>query len=271
MKKLKNHVIFYDEVCPMCHVYTKAFVKTGMLDADSRAPYQRLSPTEACYIDEKRAVAEIALLNQETGEVTYGVKSLMKILSNACSPLRLFAACPPFMWVMDKFYKFVSYNRRIIIPAQKTADTAKYEPPLRLQYRMAYLVVTWLVTAAILNRYSIFLTGLIPAGSFYREILICGGQLVWQGSLLFLLYKRLDLDYLGNMMTISFGGGLLLLPAFALHQLIKSNTYVFAAYFLLVAGAMFIEHRRRVKLLGLHWMLTAGWIAYRIIVLIVIS
>ncbi len=34
MKTLHNHVIFYDADCPMCNLYTNAFVKTGMLDSN---------------------------------------------------------------------------------------------------------------------------------------------------------------------------------------------------------------------------------------------
>jgi len=40
MKTLKNHMILFDAECPMCRVYTHAFVKTGMLDHNGRSSYQ---------------------------------------------------------------------------------------------------------------------------------------------------------------------------------------------------------------------------------------
>ena len=80
MKTLNNHVILYDAECPMCSVYTKAFVQTGLLGTDGRAPYQSLNENTCPLVDRQRAVNEIALVNQETGEVTYGIKSLFKIL-----------------------------------------------------------------------------------------------------------------------------------------------------------------------------------------------
>lgn len=81
-----------------------------------------------------------------------------------------------------------------------------------INYRIAYLLFTWLVTAYILTAYAHLLTNYVPLGGKYREYLICGGQMIFQG-LIILGYKKEKLwDYLGNMMTISFAGSILLLP-----------------------------------------------------------
>ena len=83
MNTLKNHQILFDAECPMCKVYTQLFVSTGMLDVKGRAAYQEI-PAQACpMLDRQRAANEIALINQETGEVTYGVQSLFKVLAVA--------------------------------------------------------------------------------------------------------------------------------------------------------------------------------------------
>jgi len=83
MKTLKNHVILFDSECPMCQVYTQAFVQSGMLEKDSRAAYQTKMETVCPVIDRQRAVNEIALVNTQNGEVTYGVESLFKVIGNA--------------------------------------------------------------------------------------------------------------------------------------------------------------------------------------------
>src|SRR5215212_2803052 len=116
MKTLKNYTILYDEVCPMCNAYTNAFVKTGMLDKNGREPYQNMSCTYNTKIDKARAVNEIALINRETGEVEYGVKSLFLIIGNAFPYLKPLFRFQLFEWSMDKVYKFISYNRRVIMP-----------------------------------------------------------------------------------------------------------------------------------------------------------
>jgi hypothetical protein len=72
------------------------------------------------------------------------------------------------------------------------------------------------------------------------------------------------------MMTISFGGALLLLPMLFLAGLIGQQPIVYAGYFMLVAGLMFLEHIRRSKLLKIGWTLTISWAIYRAIILLVI-
>ncbi len=67
MKTLKNHLILYDEECPMCSVYTKAFVATGMLDNDGRSSYQSESAAHCPMVNKQRAVNEIALVDLQSG------------------------------------------------------------------------------------------------------------------------------------------------------------------------------------------------------------
>lgn len=269
MKTLKNHVILYDAECPMCHAYTKAFVKTGMLDSAGRHPYQQM-PEQICpYVDKHRAVNEIALVDVTTGEVSYGIRSLFKIIGNAIplfSPLFRF---PPFIWIMTKVYAFISYNRKVIIPANTTGKH-ELQPDFKLTYRIAYLIFTVVIAAYILAGYAPLFASIIPAGGAYRELIVCSGQLIFQGTIISVLDKSKTWDYLGNMMTISFAGALLLLPVLALPQWIQIPDMYYAAYFMLVAGMMLLEHIRRTKLMGLGWTMTIGWTVYRLIVLIVI-
>ena len=265
MKTLKNHLILFDAECPMCKMYTNAFVQTGLLEKDGREAYQQLSPEACPMVDRQRAVNEIALVNQETGEVTYGVKSLFKIFGAAIpvfNPLFNFA---PFVWVMSKFYSFLSYNRRVIIPS--VGDSFTLQPTFKLRYRVTWLVFAWAVTSYILTHYAMLLAGIMPVGSPYREYLICGGQIFFQGIIIGLTFNEKKWEYLGNMMTISFGGALLLLPILLLSGLLGEQPIVYAGYFMLIAGLMFLEHIRRSKILNLGWIMTITWAIYRAAIL----
>lgn len=270
MKTLKNHTILYDEVCPMCNVYTNAFVKTGMLDKEGRQPYQNMLCNYSDKIDAARAVNEIALLNRETGEVEYGIKSLFIVIGNAFPVFKPLFRIKPFEWLMDKFYKFISYNRRVIMPSSKENSGSSNDPSFNLRYRITYLVFTWLTTAFILYSYSKLLAAIIPASNFYREFLICGGQIFLQ--LLFISFtdKGKAWDYLGTMMTISFAGGVLLLIGITVSKFLSPAPFVFATYFGIVAALMLIEHIRRIKILKLNPVLTVTWMLYRLILLIII-
>lgn len=268
MKTLKDYLILYDAECPVCTLYASTLVKAGLFENKGRTPYQQLAPNACPMVDRQRAVNEIALVNEQTGEVTYGIKGVFKILGSVApffNPLFNFA---PFVWLMSKFYAFLSYNRRMIIPS--TGDEFQLQPTFRLSYRIAYLVFTWAITAYILTRYADLLIGVIPAGNIYREALICGGQIFFQGIIISLVDKEKKWDYLGNMMTISFAGSLLLGLMLTISGLIGHHPLFYSLYFMLVAGLMFLEHIRRSKLLKLGWTLTITWALYRSALLVII-
>ncbi len=275
MKTLKDHVILYDAECPMCKVYTHAFTTTGMLDKTGRAPYQEI-PGFACpVVDRQRAVNEIALVNKVTGEVSYGIDSLFKVIAHSFPVFRPLFAFRPFVWLMRKLYAFISYNRKVIIPAPKRSAHS-IQPSFNLRYRISYLLFTALVVGYILTAYARLLKGILPAGNSYREYLIVAGQLTVQGILVSLYRPEKRWDYLGNMMTLSLAGALLLLPALGIAHLAVSTAPAAApapthpspilatCYFLLVAALMLAEHIRRCALLSLGWGLTLSWVFYRL-------
>ena len=153
----------------------------------------------------------------------------------------------------------------MIIPAEVKKNTL--QPTFKRHYRLAYLLFTWVITAYILTNYAHLLTNFVPLGSKYREYLICGGQLLFQGIIISFYRKEKLWEYLGNMMTISFAGSLLLLPPLVLANYFYLHPLFFLVYFLLVAGLMFLEHLRRSKLLKLGWLMSFTWALYRLIVL----
>jgi predicted DCC family thiol-disulfide oxidoreductase YuxK len=270
MKTLKDHMVLFDAECPMCSVYTKAFVKTRMLDNDGRSAYQHVAENTCPVYDRQRAVNEIALVNLKSGEVTYGIKSLFKIIGNAFPLFTPLFAFKPFIWLMSKAYAFISYNRRVIIPPTKGEANFAYQPTFKRHYRIAYLLFTWFFAGFILTAYAHLLTGLVPLGNTYREYMICGGQIIFQGAVMSFWERRQTWTYLGNMMTISFAGSLLLLIPLAISHWFKLGSEVYALCFMGVAGLMFLEHIRRTQLLNLGWVPTITWVAYRIILLALI-
>jgi len=270
MKTLKNHLILFDSECPMCRAYTQAFVRSGMLDREGRAAYQSTLETVCPVIDRQRAVNEIALVNTQNGEVSYGVESLFKVIGNAWPVFGPLFRFRPFAWLMSKVYAFISSNRRIIIPSGKNSSTYAYQPTFKLHYRIAYLLFTWLGTGCILTAYARLLNVFIPAGGPWREYFICGGQMIFQGAVISTFARQKLWNYLGNMMTISFAGSLLLLLMIGLADWVKLPPVVFPLYFMGVAGLMFLEHIRRTSLMGLGWVMTATWVLYRIGLLVLV-
>lgn len=272
MKKLKDHVILYDASCPMCNLYTKGFQKAGMLDENGRHPYQEIPDNFACMINQKRSVDEIALVDKISGQVYYGVDSLLTIIVHSFPIFRPLTRNFVFRKCADVLYKFISFNRRIIIPAEKKEmQNPAMNPSFRWEYRLAYLVFALVVSAVLLNQYSHRMAAILPAGGFLRESLICSGQLVWQGCSVFFFNREKTWDYLGNLMTISLGGSLLLgivLGVGSLFSILHPIFYL--AAFGVIVFLMLLEHIRRTALLDLDGKLTVSWIVYRGLVLFIL-
>jgi hypothetical protein len=270
MKPLHNHLILFDAECPICTLYAKAVTGAGIVEEGNKMSYQNLTAETCPMVDRQRAVNELAIIDQTTGEVSYGIRSLFKILAAAMPLLKPLLTFAPFVWIMSKAYAFFSYNRRLIIPPTQSTQKHALQPTFRLSYRLLYLLFTWVATAWVLTAYVHLMKGILPQGNQFREYLICGGQIVFQGIIVTLIDKNKTFDYLGNMMTVSLGGAILLIPGLIAAAIFNVNPAVYAAYFLMVAGLMFFEHIRRVGLLNLWWGLSATWVAYRLLVLLLI-
>ncbi len=111
---------------------------------------------------------------------------------------------------------------------------------------------------------------MVPLGNAYREYMICGGQVIFQALVISIFAKEKMWTYLGNMMTISFAGSLLLLIPLAVSHWFKFGPLTAIICFMGVAGLMFLEHIRRTKLLQLGWVMTITWVCYRIALLFII-
>lgn len=269
MKNLANHLLLFDAECPVCDTYSRILVKRGIIENDNRKSYQQELGNAACpIVNRQRAVNEIALINLTTGEVSYGAESIFKIYSGSWPILGTLAHVAPLMWALNKIYAFLSYNLRVIIPPTKAFYCI--QPVFKLHYRIAYLFVTWFITSIIITKYAALLSNIIPIGSDVREYAICGGQILFQAIVANFVAKGKRWEYLANMMTISFAGALLLGLMLIAANWLGANLPFYLFYFMGVAGLMFLEHIRRSKILRIGWWLTASWVTYRLLILLLI-
>ncbi len=266
MRPLHHHIIVYDQDCPMCQLYTRAFIQTSLLDSDGRVAYHSAPANITRCIDQKRACDEIALVNTQTGTVDYGMDSLFKIIGHRFRVFHPLFQSTAFRYVINHLYKFVSYNRKVIAPGKVFEAPGSCTPSLNIPYRMAYLFLTWLFTSWVLTIYASRLAGVIPPTDLGREFLICGGQLVFQGTLVGFLRRDRLIHYLGNLMTVSTIGALLLLPV----SFLPVGLPILLGWFACVVGTMFILHLKRVHLLNLPLAVSVSWVVYRLLVLVMI-
>lgn len=268
MEKLSNHTLVYDSECPMCDLYTKGFIKAGMLDNDGRVAYGcALVPAG---FSNDRARDEIALIDYNTGTVTYGLNSLIKIIGHSFPALAYILKIRLIHFPLSILYSFISYNRKVIAPSKEFEKRGSCTPAFHTGYRVAYVVFAWLVTSIVLSGYVRLLQPIVPAGNFSREFLICGGQIFFQLAVVRLMARDKVLHYIGNMMTVSLIGALLLLPMLALDHVVNIPLAASFAWFTTVVTFMLSIHWKRAKMLGLPVWATVGWVCYRLLVLCII-
>lgn len=265
MKTLKNQTLIYDNECPMCNFYSKGFIKCGMLDEGGREAFTEISMRNKILIDFNRAKNEIALVDHNKNEVVYGLDSLLVIIGNSFPLLAKIARTGPFYWFFQKLYSFVSYNRKQIIPSSKDYTEQSCVPDFNLKYRIAYISFVVIFSAYILSEFSLKLDFNLER-NFLREFAVCLGQIVWQSLFLKSYLKDKIWDYLGNMMTVSLIGTLLLIPAL----MTDFHPVFYLIYFGAVVLVMFLEHMRRCRILKLNLIPTISWILFRIIALMII-
>lgn len=273
MKTLSNHALLIDADCPMCQLYGKAFERTDLLEAGSCKSYQYTDEATSAQVDMNRARNEIALLNLQTQQVHYGVDALRLILTQRFGWLRHLIDPPMLYWFWKKLYRFVSTNRKVIAPAALQANQLDCRPDLHVQYRWLYIVLVVGFASATLSAFCqpIYRWAGWSVG-FGTELGICTVQLLWQSALLGRRLRNQHLDYLGNLMTVSLIGALLLLPGVWLAPNIgEVPPIAWLTYFAVVVALMLLEHLRRCRVLGLGYLPSVLWVLYRVVIVLLFS
>ncbi len=268
MKTLENHTLLYDEDCPLCTVYTSGFIKSKMLDSNGRKPFSELQNDKQANVDMKRAINEIALVNTKDNTVTYGIDSLLKVIGTSFPIIEKIGHQAPVHYMLSKLYSFISYNRKVIVPSNKERETSCV-PDFNYRYRFLYIIFTILITTVVLFEFSNSIT-MLSASSIQREFIITLGQIILQYLFLTKVTTEKYINYIGNLMTVSLIGSILLMLLLGLNMILKLPQNAVFIGFGLTVLFMFFEHKRRVEILKLPMYLSYTWVLYRIIVLLII-
>lgn len=268
---LKNNKLLIDKDCPMCKAYGACFTQLGLIDQNTLDSYQFVDEAYADKIDMARAKNEIALHDVNSAQTIYGLDALIHIVSHHSKSFRSLLHTRFIHTPLLILYRFISYNRKVIYPAPAIIGSRDCTPDVNGFYRTLYIIFVALATGLILNQliWPINTTFGITH-IWWREYLICFGQIFWQGAVIQKLDPSKHLDYLGNMSTVSMIGGLLLIPILVLNAYLPLTPLHLIGYFALVVGFMLLEHIRRCKLLGISLSMTISWVLYRVVVLAII-
>jgi len=257
---MKNKILIYDDNCPLCNWYSGLFVKCGMLPKDGRKPFSVLDPVLLDKIDISRSRNEIPLLDTASGRVDYGIDALIAILGQRCPFIRVSGHIPPVKWGLKKFYKLISYNRKLIVARKCGTGAIDCSPDLNYFYRFAFMFICLVFnTLALIPLHYNVLINLPYYHLSHIQLQGAHFALVLVNCLLSLSFnKEKATVYLGQVNMLALETVLLLLPSFALIALPGSDRII-AIYLVLIAILVFKEYLRRMDYAGV--LLSNKWIA----------
>ena len=253
MKK-KNYVLLYDDTCPLCKAYTKGFVKAGLLEADSRKAFSSTDKYWLEKINIKEAVNQIPLIDTANDRVYYGIDALLEILSQQIPFIRKAGNFPPVKWLLLRLYKFISYNRKVIVASQPVTGRFDCSPDFNLKYRILFLLVFFIFnTFMLFPLYQHVITKSMFANSSLLQLQSAHGVLVIINiALAFSLPGKEKLEYLGQVNMLALLVILLTIPLMLLNKYSTAGT-AGVNDFLLGTITCFIlrEYYRRMRYAGI--------------------
>ena len=221
---MKNHVIIYDDACPMCQAYTRGFVAAGILPEDGREKFSEATPALLADLDLQRARHEIPLYNRLTGKTIYGYEALFALLTEWHPIFKPLFAFAPFRGFIYYLYQLITYNRRVIagsVSPQLGVNGFNCAPDFHYNYRLLYVFLAF-ATAFLINRVSflpVFGLGLLVMVPYWFSTL------------------QKNVTYLGHFATVALLAQLLgLLLGFLPFLGVNSSFYLEIGLFVLLLG-----------------------------------
>lgn len=260
--------LLYDEDCPLCRWYTGLFVKHSFLAEKGKIPYTAYIQSHPGTVDETLARNKIACVNNQTGEVCYGVDSLLLILGQRFPFIRTLGEFKPINVLLKLLYLFISYNRKVIVPAPKKDIGCACEPTKSILWRTVFIVVISLLTSVTIHWYFGHFLSDYVVWRAPHDLILLTAQIGFQGLVFLLLHQKNGYDYLGHLVFVSFLGSLLLL-FFGIGIRLMSFTGMEVHFLAVVCygitiACMFFEHKRRTGLNDWTWKLSLSWVLFRV-------
>lgn len=269
MKKAEYYLLF-DKDCPFCRWYSALFVRHGFLHRDERISYDAGVNLLGDRLNVARAKDEIALVGNEGEKVFYGIDSLLEVLGRKWKWIKRVGHFFPIYVLLSWLYSLISFNRKIMAPAKRKID-CDCAPSFSWFWRIVFILLGGLITNAIVGTY--FQTNLSEFQRFhndYLDLLFFFGQIGFQGLFFYAFNQKDFMTYAGHISVISLIGALALgvvgmvLPW--MENLGFDVLMLQSSALGLVIGIMFLEHKRRVELIGVTPWLTVTWMFYRLLI-----
>ncbi|MEP7144534.1 MAG: DCC1-like thiol-disulfide oxidoreductase family protein [Ferruginibacter sp.] len=250
MMNTNSKIIIYDDSCPLCAAYTNAFVQTGLIEKERRKKFSAISPELLSLVDVNRAVNEIPVIDANTKQVWYGIDALLEILGQKLPFIKTAGNIKPVKWVLYKLYKFISYNRRVIVATRQPAGNFDCAPDFNLRYRMLFMAFFLVFNTLMLIPLQ---QNLLSASQFKTTSV---QQLEWAHLILvalnitlaLMLGKKAGIEYLGQVNMLALITILICVPLIIINKYgHQHNSTINSVYLGMGTIFIIIEYTRRMK------------------------
>lgn len=246
---MKNKILVYDDNCPLCTWYTSLFVKYGWLPAEGRLPFSALDPAILKNIDFDRSRNEIPLLDNTSGKVKYGIDALLDILGERSGFIKTVGNIRPVKWCLKRLYRFISYNRKVIVAKKCGTGTIDCSPDMNYFYRFLFLfvflafntVMLFPLHTIVFSRFKDSVVGLQVA-----HFLLVGVNC----TLAFRFSKNKAFEYLGQVNMLALATILLLIPLMIIRAWFDLPNWLLITYLGGLSVFIFKEYLRRMEYAG---------------------
>jgi predicted DCC family thiol-disulfide oxidoreductase YuxK len=256
---MKNKILIYDDNCPLCTWYSGLFVKYGFLKSGGRRPFSTLDETLLSKIDVDKSRNEIPLLDTTTNKVLYGIDALLEILDQKIPFIKTTGNLAPLKWVLKKFYKLISFNRKVIVAKKCGPGSIDCSPDNNYLYRFIFMAVCLAFNTLMLYPFQNHLFGKLPyynlnldqlqTAHFVFVIINC--------TLAFSFSKAKGYEYLGQVNMLALSVILLLMPLLIMHNFFFAEWFS-TAWLVIISAIIFKEYARRMEFAGV--LLNNKWI-----------
>ena len=248
-----NKVIIYDDDCPLCAAYTNVFLKIGLLQKEGRKNFANIDAATFALVDQSRCNNEIPLVDTDTNQVWYGIDAMLEILGQKIPFIKSAGNVKPVKYFLNRLYKFISFNRKVIVaipPLQKKYDCS---PSFNTGYRIYFLLFfLFFNSIMLLPFYPIFLKiNFIQNRSFIQLQLAHFALFFLNIIIAFLLKRKQGLEYLGQINMLALITILLLIPLYFFIHFFGNNSSVVNIYFGFITCLLLSEYWRRMKYAGI--------------------
>lgn len=250
--KIDQYILVYDDKCPMCAAYTRLFVKTGILSNEGCQSFSTIDTGLFEKFDVERGKDEIPLVDTVSGKVYYGIDSLLEILNSKIPFIKSAGQFKPVYWFLKKLYKFISFNRKVIVAVKCSKGQFDCSPEFNYKWRSVFLMFF-----LCFNTLSLFpvqeyaLVNSIFNDSSIGYIQLIHALLVSSNIILALtMSKPRAFEYLGQVNMLATIAIFFLLILACFNRFMTANTIVNNLYLLALLVFILKEYKRRMKYIG---------------------